>query len=463
MRIPFYSLTLLVPLGFLAGCGLDSPAPLELNLGGTTPEASVLIGDLERAVAADPRNASNRGELGLALEANGMPKAAVQAYGQAEELDASDPRWSYMAAVLLAQLGELDEAVDAVDRSLALDPTYVPAHLYRGAWLLDLGRLDEAREAYELATRLQLDSRAAWYGRARVHLRREESAQALAILERLATSGRTEPYLQQLLGLAYRETGDLERAREALAAGRGEQPPSWPDPRRRVLADYARGYAAEKRRGDVLIESNRWQEAAATLEPLLRNNPMDLDLFNDLALVYRNLNRHDESIRLLETGLGHDPTHLHLRVNRSVAHEQRGELESAIEQLDLAIESNPTVGFVQQRKGILLLRLRRIEEAVTAFERAVLLDSRDRVAHVYLGIALVEARRWDEAAKRLELALKLDPTHGDALGALAYARMELGEFDHAERTLEELERVAPRAPQTPRLRERLAQKKAEAR
>ena len=464
MHRPTGTPTLLALLCLLAACAPGGPAPVDVDLSGTSAEAAALIRDLRRAAAAEPQDADKHGEFGLALEANGMPKAAIQTYLQAEGLATNDPRWSYLAAVTSAKFGELDAALAALDRSLAIDPSYVSAYLYRGAWLLDLGRVDEARAAYERATRLQPDNPAAWYGRARVHLRRHEGAEALAILERLAIGREQDPYLQQLLGLAYRETGDLDRAREALAVGRGERPPVWPDPRRRPLPKYARGYAAEKRRGDVFIEVKRWQDAATTLEPLRERNPTDPDLLTNLALAYRNLGRVDESIRLLEFGLEHHPDHVHLRVNLSVAYEQRGEFEQALQHLDRAIELNPKLGFVYQRKGVILLfRLRRIEESVAAFEQAVTYESRDRIAHVYLGIALVEAKRWNEAAERLELALSLDPTNGDAMVALAITRIELGEFDRAEAVLTRVEQFSPGAPQVSRLRERLEQKREEAR
>jgi len=454
---------LVASTGLLVACAQGGVAPVEVDLSGTNEEAAALIRDLRRATAADPQDAEKRGALGLALEANGMPRAAIRTYLQAAGLATDDPRWSYLAAVTSALLGELDAALAALDRSLAIDADYVSAHLYRGAWLLDLGRVEDAQAAYERATRLQPENPAAWFGRARVHLRRGEGEEALAILERLAVGRDDDPYLQQLLGLAYREIGDLDRAREALARGSGGQPPVWPDPRRR-LAEYARGYGAEMRRGDAFLAVQAWQDAATTLEPLRERNPTDPDLLTNLALAYRNLGRVDESIRLLELGLEHHPDHVHLRVNLSVAHEQRGEFEQALEQLDHAIELNPKLGFVHQRKGvILLLRLGRIEQSVAAFEQAVAYESRDPMALVYLGIALVEAKRWRDAAERLELALSRDPTNGDGLLALAVARIELGQLDRAEDLVQRLEQLAPGAPQVTGLRRRLARKREEVR
>jgi tetratricopeptide (TPR) repeat protein len=455
--------TILSLLGLLAACGPQGPAPVEVDLSGTNADATALIRDLRRAAAEAPGDPDKRGALGFALEANGFPRAAIRTYLQSEVLAPHDPRWSYLVAVLSAQLGELETALAAVDRSLVTDAGYLPAHLYRGAWLLDLGRIDEAKEVYERATRMQPDSRQAWYGLARAHLRRDESAPALEILGRLAREGGQDPYLQQLLGQAYRKSGDLDRARQALALGRGGKPPAWPDPRRERLADYSRGYGAEFRRGDAFLQAGLWQEAATTLEQLRERKPTDPDLLTNLALAYRNLGRVDESIRLLELGLEQHPDHVHLHVNLGAAYEQRGELERALQHLDRALEINPELGFVYQRKGVILLfRLRRIEPAVTALEAAVAHDSGESMAHVYLGIALVEAGRWREAAERLELGLSLDPANVDAMLAMTVVRMELGQLDRAESLLARVERLVPGAPPISRLRDQLARRRDEA-
>jgi tetratricopeptide (TPR) repeat protein len=451
-------------LVLLPACGTPPPPPVEVDTRGIDPEAAELIHELRRAAADDPGRADRRAELGYALEANGLPRAAIRTYLQVERLAPDDPRWSYLAAVVSAQLGELDTAIDAVDRSLAIDPGYVAAHLYRGAWLLDLGKADRAGAAYERALRLEPDNRAALYGQARVHLQRDDGAQALAILERLAGSNRSDRYLQQLLGSAYRLTGDLERAGEALALGRGQaQPPAWPDPRRGVLQHYARGYAAEMRRADALLDAGRWQEAAGILEQLRGRNPADPDLLVNLATAYRRLGRQEESIGVLDAGLEQRPDHVRLHVNRAFAYEQSGELDRALEHLDRAIESNPKQGFVYVRKGkVLLYKLRRLEEAVAAFEQAVRHDSRDVGAHLHLGLALGEVEREREAADRLEQALRLDPTMVEALLPLAFYRMELGQFDRAAAALGRAEQLAPGSAEVARLRGRLEQKRKEA-
>jgi tetratricopeptide (TPR) repeat protein len=51
------------------------------------------------------------------------------------------------------KLGRHDQALQAYDRALALQPDYGPALEYRGEAYLDLGRLDDAKEAYMTLSR----------------------------------------------------------------------------------------------------------------------------------------------------------------------------------------------------------------------------------------------------------------------------------------------------------------------
>ena len=52
--------------------------------------------------------------------------------------------WPYLQAILLQQQARFDEALLRLDRALELAPDYAPAWLWRGYWMLDVDRIDEA-------------------------------------------------------------------------------------------------------------------------------------------------------------------------------------------------------------------------------------------------------------------------------------------------------------------------------
>ena len=122
------------------------------------PLAVVTVGALI-AVAmilarAEPESAERRLELGMAYEVNALAQAARESYEQATTLDPSSARALYFLAVSSGKQGEMDAALEALDRVLDLEDTYVPAHLYRGQWSLEVGRIDEAAASFRRATEL---------------------------------------------------------------------------------------------------------------------------------------------------------------------------------------------------------------------------------------------------------------------------------------------------------------------
>ena len=132
---------------------------------------------------AAPGSAEMRGRLAIAYEVNGFADSALATYLQAASLDASEFRWPYFAALLLAKRGDLDAAVEQIDAALAIDDGYIPAWLWRGEWRREQGRLDEARAAYRRAQALDAGSPAV-AGLAQVALREGEPALAVELLER---------------------------------------------------------------------------------------------------------------------------------------------------------------------------------------------------------------------------------------------------------------------------------------
>ncbi len=62
------------------------------------------------------------------------------------EKEPDDPFLNFGLSMALISAGETEAALESFDRTLGLDPQYVPAHFQKGRLLADVGRMDEARE-----------------------------------------------------------------------------------------------------------------------------------------------------------------------------------------------------------------------------------------------------------------------------------------------------------------------------
>ena len=79
----------------------------------------------------------------------------------------------YTKGYNLARLGKYDEAINAYDEAIRLDPKYVNAWYAKGNNLNNLGRYDEAINAYDGAIRLDPKYENAWYAKG-VDLKKQE-------------------------------------------------------------------------------------------------------------------------------------------------------------------------------------------------------------------------------------------------------------------------------------------------
>lgn len=145
-----------------------------------------------------------------------------------------------MLGLSLALVGRSDEAIAAFDAALALNPRYVEAHLNRAVLLNDMGRLTEARAAFETAEHLG---------------KPDETGFPVMVANRLANAHAT-------LAHDYRAAGALDEA----------------------VAQYERALQLRPGYADVrlalaraLTERGRHREAADQLDEVLRIRPDWLD------------------------------------------------------------------------------------------------------------------------------------------------------------------------------------------
>lgn len=97
---------------------------LAWNEAGDLPKA---IAALQEALRLNPRHARACYNLGLALNAAGQPDAAVRTLAQAETLTPDNPVIPYARATILYRQQKFNDARQAAERALALNPNYAPA------------------------------------------------------------------------------------------------------------------------------------------------------------------------------------------------------------------------------------------------------------------------------------------------------------------------------------------------
>ncbi len=182
----------------------------------------------EAALAADPTNADAK--VGLARVFHfyvqyGFTESPLETVRDAERLvrDAlrhdPDHAQAYgMLGQLMTYFGRDDEALNAIDRALAINPSDAESLFSRALVLMWVGRIEEARRAFALARRLDpvMAMRPdALFGEAMVHILSGEPDRARAALEGHLDQSPRFATAYVLLAIAYAE---LNRPADATQA-----------------------------------------------------------------------------------------------------------------------------------------------------------------------------------------------------------------------------------------------------
>ena len=191
--------------------------------------------------------------LAATLEAGNVPRA-LELVSRVREIEPDNPEAPYIEAIVAANAGRMDDALELFTESTRLDESYGPAHFYRANLLIALGREADAISAFEAAAKDP---------RSRPHLTRAyELATDPSHLGRLRSV--LEPlYAQDLDGLLALARFDLTRNELARAE-------AW---MRTALALRPDGLDVLLVRAQLLHGQRRTQEAIRLLQELAREHP----------------------------------------------------------------------------------------------------------------------------------------------------------------------------------------------
>jgi len=330
--------------------------------------------------------------------------ALMQGAPAASPLQDQSAPASFRAAVAAQERGDLEGAIAAYRRAIAIDPRFAEAHANLGAVLARTGRYEEAVRSYERALALNPQLNAA-----RVNL-----------------------------GLAHFRAGALAAAVDAFKAAHAADP---------ALLQ------ARQLLGLALVEVGRGPEAIPHLEASLNAVPNEPAVLFALGRVYAE--RGEARADVLAERLGQAPE------GRALWHQLRGLMlqrenrhEQALAAFEAASALNGALPRIFVNAGVSRLALGDHAGARRSFDAALARSERDGAAHLYLGWLDEQAERLGDARHHAERAVALEGDLAEARGLLG--RILLKQGHHAE-AVEHLARAAGAEPQSASWRFLLAQ------
>jgi tetratricopeptide (TPR) repeat protein len=157
------------------------------------------------------------------------------------------------------------------------------------------------------------------------------------------------------------------------------------------------------------MAAGRFEEAAAVFLHVLKYDPDNPDILNNLALVRLDQGRLDAALPLLQQANRANPNHHQTYSNLALYFRTTNDGRRAIEQMTKAIELAPMDATYRFAIASLLVEEKRFEEARTHFLEATQRDPNHVQGFVKLTEVCLELGLGEEAVNALERASALAP------------------------------------------------------
>jgi len=458
---PVLLLALLAPLAAAGLHAQNAAAPTlvpvpEVDLRGVDEAVRDQIdqqrGLLEEALARGAGTDADAEQLGLLFGDAGqlylvydLLPAARACLTNAAALQPRNFRWRYLLGSAAEHLGELEEAVEAYDLATTLRPDDPATAIRLGRVHLELGRYEEARGHYQRALALPGSAAAAHFGLGRVAFETEDPTTAL---QHFQTALREQPRADSLhyhIALAHRALGDDPAMRAAMEL-RGEAPVAFADPIAAEIKESATGIGAVLLLGRVALAANAFETAEERFREAVRDYPESAAAKRSLGAALEGMGRRAEAAMWYQEALNLSPNDVGLLFQTGLLYNNEERHQAAAERLRRAVEIEPSFGPAWVELARSLGETGDHLEAAEALTRALELAPDDRNLRFHRAGNYRLGGRRELALREFESLLADFGFDREIVLLLGRIEQELGRPASAARRFEQLVEAGPEPP-----------------
>jgi len=208
--------------------------------------------------------------------------------------------------------------------------------------------------------------------------------------------------------------------------------------------DFGRNYLSY---GSVFFQRGYMDQAAASFQIALRDDPASAEALYGLGSVYLNQQKNDEARDSFEHALklraGYPDTMANSWNNLGLLSAREGRTAEAIGYFQAALKLSPDNLIALDNLGSAYRQQKRWDDARQTYERALTINSNEPDANYGLGMVFAQNDDTAQAFDSLQKALKLRPVYPEALNNLGILYLRTQRRDEAVASFEECIRVAP--------------------
>jgi tetratricopeptide (TPR) repeat protein len=284
--------------------------------------------------------------------------------------------WNIMGASKF-QIGMLDEAIEAYNKSIILKPNYAEAYSNMGLALQHQGRWDKAIEAYNTSISLKPNDADTYYN----------------------------------MGNALKDQGKFDEAIEVY---------------NKALSLKPNNALAYSNMGNVLKDQGKLDQAVTAYNKALSLKPDYAEAYNNLGVALKNQGKLVEAIDVYNKALSLKPDYAEAYNNMGLALQDQGKLCEAIDVYNKALSLKPDYAEVFNNMGLTLLDQGKLDEAIDVYNKALSLKPDYAEAYSNMGLALLDQGKLDQAIEVYNKSISLKPDYAKAHQNLTFALLNKG-------------------------------------
>ena len=383
-------------------------------------QRSKLTSKISASEVPDSARADAFGGLGRLYHGYDFIEAARACYRNALTLMPQDFRWAYLLGRLLESQGDPRQAVEHYQQAAAIQPDDRPTLLHLAQAQLSLNRPDRAETLFKEAVSRDPypSSASALLGLGKIALSRNDPEEAIEYFETAVSMQPKADSIHYPLAMAYRQIGDLEKAREHLRK-RGTRTPEYPDPLMEELRQLRTGKQFFWSQGTVALSEGRFAEAVEAFRQMVAADPEEAIAHMDLGTALLQLGDVSGALARYQKSLRLSPGNPRLHYNLGLVYTLQKAYPKALEHYQNAIELDPGFENAHFNAANLLMRLGNMAQAGQHYGRVNELNPSHAFARFMQAMTLVKLGRYQAARTLLEASHQALPEEIDITHALA--------------------------------------------
>ena len=416
------------------------------------PAVTRAIEGAYRSIEEGPDPVQGLARLARLYQANGLLGEAIQSLDLLLGLDPDNPKWPHLLAFILAGYGELEVALPLWERTMELDPGYLPAQLRRAEAFIKLNRTEDAKDAFLVVLFKDPENAHALHGLARLAIANDDYETAHRYLARSMESTGGRVGVQLIVTVLDR----LGKTREANAL-RGlaqalEQYSDIPDPWILELMDECYDPYQLISGGGYAVYAGDVEGGVELMRRAIQLDPDNATAHFQLGIIYKDNGQPNEAMPNFERACQYNPQLSDAWLHRANIYIETGFPDKGDELLVMGLVQNPNSPGLHLRWAERLYEMGRLKEAIPQLQKSIQLRPQEPGAYLTLSRIYLDLKQPEKARQAALDSLDGEAFNPGALSILTLIAISTGNETEAREWLEKLP-LQPRI--TPKDREDL--------